>query len=234
MSRLFIDKNEDVFACANKNTYFCSNCEGRTSHTYIRISYDYFRKQAVLIDSKCDSCDHKEIWLVAFEFFYDNEHDETNPIVKFTRETLIYPQTDPIAPTPHKDMPDDIKKVFDESSSVLNLSPRASAALSRLALDMLLPFLGQEKGDINTRIGNLVKGGLPVTIQQSLDALRVIGNHAVHPGKMDLTDDKEIAISLLELLNFIVEDRITQPNKIRNIYSKLPESIRKTIENRDK
>jgi len=39
-----------------------------------------------------------------------------------------------------------------------------------------------------------------------MDSLRVIGNNAVHPGEMDLTDDTEAASALFNLLNFVVEE----------------------------
>ena len=49
--------------------------------------------------------------------------------------------------------------------------------------------MGEKGKDINTDIGNLVKKGLPIKVQESLDILRVIGNEAVHPGQLDLKDD---------------------------------------------
>jgi hypothetical protein len=38
-------------------------------------------------------------------------------------------------------------------------------------------------------------------VQQSLDIVRVIGNDAVHPGQIDLTDDIETATKLFVLIN---------------------------------
>jgi len=71
-------------------------------------------------------------------------------------------------------------------------------------------------------------------IQQALDAVRVIGNNAVHPGEIDLRDDAETATRLFELLNLIVDVTITQPRKVAEMYDKLPESSRQAIEKRDK
>ncbi len=63
--------------------------------------------------------------------------------------------------------------------------------------------------------------------------MRVIGNNAVHPGELDLRDDKETALALFELLNMIVEVMITQPKKVDEIYEKLPEGAKEAIERRD-
>ena len=43
--------------------------------------------------------------------------------------------------------------------------------------------------------------GLPSTIQRALDILRVTGNNAVHPGRIDLRDDRATA----ELLHLDIE-----------------------------
>ncbi|WP_230199384.1 hypothetical protein [Bacillus ndiopicus] len=64
--------------------------------------------------------------------------------------------------------------------------------------------------------------------------MRVIGNESVHPGQLDLKDDFETANQLFELINFIVEDRITRPKTIEALFNKLPEGKRKGIEERDK
>jgi hypothetical protein len=42
-----------------------------------------------------------------------------------------------------------------------------------------------------------------------LDSVRVIGNDAVHPGVMELRDDKELVLKLFRILNIIVEETIT-------------------------
>lgn len=112
-------------------------------------------------------------------------------------------------------------------------SPRSSAALLRLAIQKLCTELGQPGKNLNADIGELVKQGLSVRIQQSLDIVRVVGNNQVHPGVLDVRDDPVIALTLFELVNVIVEDRIARPKQIDALYAKLPESSRKQIEERD-
>lgn len=148
-------------------------------------------------------------------------------------DIMVYPMSSN-APLPTEDMPKDVKEDFREARNIVNASPRAAAAVLRLALQKLMPFLDEKGKNLNEAIGNLVKKGLPKEIQESLDSIRVIGNNAVHPGQIDLKDDAPTAIALFELLNWIVEDRITRPRKIKEMYGKIPKSVKDAIEKRDK
>jgi len=146
---------------------------------------------------------------------------------------MLYPISS-VAPLPAKDMPNDAKKDFEEARNVVGSSPRAAAALLGLALQELMIHLGEKAENLNDDIASLVKKGLPQKIQRALDGIRVIGNNAVHPGQIDLKDDKQTAITMFELMNTIVEVMITQPKQIDEIYGKLPKSAKDAIEERDK
>lgn len=61
----------------------------------------------------------------------------------------------------------------------------------------------------------------------------MIGNNAVHPGEMDLTDDTETASALFSLLNFVVEEMIAKPKRRRGVFEKLPVGVREAIKKRD-
>jgi len=80
------------------------------------------------------------------------------------------------------------------------------------AFKMLLMHLGEKGKNINDEIGNLVQKGLDKRIQQALDVVRVVGNSAVHPGQIDLRDDKTTAPELFEFVNVIVDSQIPQAN----------------------
>ena len=92
--------------------------------------------------------------------------------------------------------------------------------------------LGEKGENINTDIGSLVKKGLPVVVQQSLDIVRVTGNGAVHPGQID-TDNPEIVAQLFDLVNIIIEYMISLPRKVSGIYTSLPIDKVKGINDRD-
>lgn len=149
-------------------------------------------------------------------------------------EEMIYPKSS-IAPLPLDDMPEDVKEDFNEARMIVDESPRGAAALLRLALEKLLPHVGAEGGKIDQMIGYLVKEkNLPVQIQKALDSLRVIGNEAVHPGKLNLKDDNDTALALFGVLNLIVHTMIIQPKEIDELYEMIPEGKKEGIRNRDK
>jgi hypothetical protein len=122
--------------------------------------------------------------------------------------------------------------LYEEAAGIMVKSPRAAAALLRLAVQKLCKALGEKGKDINDDIGNLVKQGLPIQVQQSLDAVRVIGNNAVHPGEINADNPAAVAL-LFGLLNVIVDRMITQPKKIQEIYGALPPKILDGISKRD-
>lgn len=130
-------------------------------------------------------------------------------------------------------MPDDVKMDFQEARQIVSKSPRGAAALLRLAMQKLMPHLGERGNDLNTDIARLVQKGLPLQIQQACDAVRVIGNEAVHPGELSLTDTPEMAHQLFDLVNVIVQVMIAQPMQIATTFGSLPASKREAIEERD-
>lgn len=153
-------------------------------------------------------------------------------------ERMIYPLAS-VAPRPHKDMPKEILPDFNEAREIVSASPRGAAALLRLSAEKLAEMLvvrsGKNKGkDLNENIKILVADGLPPSIQKALDSLRVIGNESVHPGVLDLRDDRDTALRLFRLLNVIVDNRISQLQEIEELYEgKVPDSKKDAIQHRD-
>lgn len=160
----------------------------------------------------CRACDNVQFWL---------------------GETIIYPVSSSID-EPNEDMPQEVKDLYNEARSVFELSPKAGSALLRLGLQKLCKHLGGKGENINDDIGWLVKQGLPKNIQEALDSIRVIGNNGVHPGEINLDENKDLAAALFPLMNLIVEKMISDPKKIDEIYKMLPEGAVKAIEKRDK
>ena len=145
---------------------------------------------------------------------------------------MIVPSEAPVPP-PHVDLPDSCIAEYNEARDIAARSPRAAAALLRLCLQKLLKELKEEGKNINDDIGSLVKKGLPIEIQQALDFCRVVGNNAVHPGEIELTDNPEISHTLFEMLNFIIDDRISRPKKVALLYNALPKGAPEAVEKRD-
>ena len=197
----------------NKSCFTCPHCNTVSQIRYTPISWvrektimGFSDGWNVMVFGVCQNCNKSIIWL--------NEH-------------YSYPEAITMEPNP--DMPDSVMSLFVEASSIYNKSPRAACALLRLAIERLCNELG-ESGDINTMIGNLVKNGLSEVVQKALDAVRVIGNKAVHPGQIAFdVDDKATAEMLMKLLNIITERMITEPKEIDNIFEALPETVKQSI-----
>lgn len=134
-------------------------------------------------------------------------------------EKIIYPPGQGFPPA-NSDLPDEMKDIYSEAGTIAQQSPRAAAALLRLAIEVLLQHLG-EKGTINDGIKNLVKKGLDPQIQQALDIVRVTGNNAVHPGQIVFDDITDVH-PLFEMINIIAEALITRPKRIQGLYNNLP------------
>lgn len=205
------DFNKKSFTCPHCNTtsqiiYF--NACWRKEKSWWGIRYADAKYMNVGV---CQNCDNAIIWI-------DDDY--------------IYP--DIVALEPNSDMPDSVRTLYNEATLIYNKSPRAACALLRLAVERLCNELG-ETGKIDTMIGNLVKKGLPTIVQKALDAVRVIGNKAVHPGQIAFdVDDKSTAEMLMKLLNIITERLITEPKEIDGIFDALPQSAKESIEKRDK
>lgn len=207
------EKDKYIYTCPHCNTlsqmqrdthYFDNDIE--VENYGMRIIYNE------LTIHRCQCCGKKILWI---------------------DDTYIYP--DIVSEEANPDMPNSVKQLYNEAALISNKSPRAACALLRLAVDTLCHELGETDRDINKNIGALVKKGLPPTVQQALDVVRVVGNKAVHPGQIAFdVDDYATATMLMHLLNMIVTRMISEPNEINCLYQGLPESVKKSIEHRDK
>lgn len=150
----------------------------------------------------------------------------------WARDQIVYPRKNTIS-SPNNDLSEDIKNDYFEAANILNDSPRAAAAILRLALQKLCKELGEKGENINDDIGSLVKKGLNSLVQKSLDALRITGNNGVHPGEINLKEEPERVIKLFDLLNFIADRMITEPKKIGSFYDDLPEAAKEAVVKRD-
>ncbi len=161
--------------------------------------------------SRCYNCDRIAVWVY---------------------NKLMYPMVGSVVPA-NPDMSEDVKRDYEEAGAILNQSPRGAAALLRLAIQKLCKELGQPGENINADIKALVAAGLDKRVQQALDAVRVIGNSAVHPGKIDIRDDRATAESLFRLINLIVDKTISEPKHVQEVYDSLPGNLLEAIANRD-
>lgn len=195
---------EKKFHCPHCNVYAAQSWFG------LRIEHSHY----IGTNFHGAHCSHCSIW----SFWYDGR--------------LMIPNVSQAEPM-HHDLPEDCRAEYEEARDIVGRSPRGAAALLRLCLQKLMPHLGEPGKNINDDIKSLVGKGLPAMTQQALDVCRVVGNNAVHPGELDIEDTPEIAHQLFKMINFIVEDRITRPKEIQDLFDKLPQGAVDAIAKRD-
>jgi hypothetical protein len=100
-------------------------------------------------------------------------------------EPIIFPQHR-IRPIP-QEVTGEFRQDFSEACAVLDLSPKASAALSRRLLQHILrERAGVKEKTLEKEIEKVVEQGhLPTDLAEDLDALRQVGNFAAHPIKSE-------------------------------------------------
>ena len=157
--------------------------------------------------SICSNCNHLSVWHKA---------------------NLVYPPSAHVE-EPCPDMPAVIVDLYSEADSVFGSSPRASAALLRLALQELTGMVLGEKATRTLR-GNIEvisqhEYATP-TLVMALDVIRHNGNEAVHPAEISLNDNEDEARYLFTLLNMICETFYSQPRRLQDAYERIPESKR--------
>lgn len=150
----------------------------------------------------------------------------------WVHQRMVYPEArEGVAPNP--DLPEDLVRDYDEARSIVKASPRGAAALLRLVIQKLCAHLGEKGENINEDIAALVAKGLSPLVQQALDAVRVIGNDAVHPGELDLRDDLDTALRLFDLVNIIATQMISNAKAVEALYGMLPGGRRAAIDKRN-
>lgn len=198
----------------NITAFNCPSCNAYCRQYWYDLRYHNGSSYAMVSNAKlavCEHCNGNSFWL------YND---------------MIHPNIITVS-LPNPDLPDDIKADYMEARDILTKSPKGAAALIRLAIQKLCVHLGGTGRNINDDISKLVKDGLPAKVQKALDIVRVVGNNAVHPGTIDLNDNRDLAMSLFGLINIIADVMITQPKQVDELYGGLPANLLEAIEKRD-
>lgn len=207
--------NKDYTPIFKNNAFNCPHCSVYANQTWFNGALTNENNIYKLIPAvnfaHCTHCNKFSIWY---------------------KENLIEPNIANV-PLPNQDLSEDIIEDYLEARDILNKSPRGSSALLRLAIQKLCIELGGKGKNLNQDIGEFVRNGLPIIVQQSLDYVRVVGNNAVHPGQIDLKDDKETAVRLFDLVNIIANIMITHPKEIEELYNTLPDELKEAVIKRD-
>lgn len=201
-----------------KESFVCPRCgvnsqQHWTWHGHEINFSDYYQPSGKsYFFSKCETCKELSIW---------------------QRGRLIYPLSSPIEPI-NPDAPKEVIEDYNEAKAVLCLSPKASNALLRLALQKLCVNLGAKKDSLDKMIGQLVaEKGLSPKIQSAMDAIRIYGNDSVHIGEINDSDTQETAEKLFRMINIIIQTMITDNKTIDGLMSNVSDSQKEHIKKRD-
>lgn len=201
----------------DEDAFHCPHCGTFAHHSWQELQIHRQRRgRFQILDGKvgaCARCEDYHIW---------------------TGSDMIYPKASS-APKSTEDMPDEVREGFNEARQIVDDSPKAAAALLRLAMEKLVQELtGNKEQSLYAGIGELFdEGRIDERIQKALDSVRVTGNDYVHAGEIYRPDDRETALRLFELVNVIVELTITREKMIEEAYGEIPENKMDGIEQRD-
>ena len=206
-----------------KKAFNCPHC-GAFAHMQWQS-----KEPGVYYQAICDHCKKDSFWRVT-----QINGSALNNGFMVNIGTMLYPDFGS-APLPAEDMPEYVKKDYEEAARIFIKSPRGAAALLRLGLQKLCIHLGEEGKNINTDIRSLVKKEvLSGQVIKVADTLRIIGNNAVHPGQIVDEDFDKVAAKMFDLINFIVKKAITEPKELDELYQLMPENARNAAEAQDK
>lgn len=114
---------------------------------------------------RCPSCQ---------KFIIHLQEDEKRPF-------MVFPSGHSRPPV-QSEVPPGLAQDYTEACQVLPISPKASAALARRALQYVLRHKGYKGRDLNAEIDLLLNNeATPSAIRTSVDAIRNFGNFSAHP-----------------------------------------------------
>lgn len=213
-----------------KDSFTCPHCRAHAQQhwavciTQSVVDGDEVEEKPGIEVSTCLVCKRQAIWRTYYARPGGN--------FGFWKVELLYPRAVPDeVPQLNSDAPTDVADLYQEAAGVLPVSPRAASALLRLALEALLRDLYPDEDNLNNLIGLAVRDGLPERVQKTMDILRFNGNQSVHDLRHE--DTVETASTLFQLLNIVVDQLVSQPKQLDQMYGTLPQGVRDKIERRD-
>jgi hypothetical protein len=158
------------------------------------------------------------------------DHKGRYNVTQIEKEEPIYPRS--TARPVETEVPEPYKGEFQEACAVLNISPKASAALSRRVLQNILrQEFNIQRSSLAQEIDDFIHlSGVPSHLSGAIDAVRNIGNFAAHPLKDSNTGaivDVEAGESewLLDVLEALFDFTFVQPKRLEERKKKLNEKL---------
>jgi len=101
-------------------------------------------------------------------------------------------------------MPEEVKDLYLEASSIAEKSPAAAAALLRIALEKLCEYQGAKSESLRENIEEIYKDeNIHEELMNAMDAVNISDTSS--PDTINLDDNEEVVTNLARLLNDITE-----------------------------
>jgi hypothetical protein len=122
-------------------------------------------------------------------------------------------------------IPNHILQDYEEAFKIVNLSPKASATLSRRCVQAIIrDFYGISKPRLVDEINELKNKDIDIRMIQSLQSLRSISNIGAHP-EIDINTIVDIdpgeAEKLLRLIEILIEESYIRKNKRDQLFDEI-------------
>lgn len=163
------------FEVAGTSDVYDLECRGR------QVGYD-------IAHGFCPECSHLIVLIREGRYYQGDLNEErSRELTEIYSSEVIHPRGNPRTVDP--EVPQEYREEFLEASSVLHLSAKASAALSRRLLQQVLrEKIGIKGRNLADEIGQfLAQPGVPTHLSAAIDTVRLIGNLAAHPIKNEQT-----------------------------------------------
>ena len=190
------------------NAFICPYCLAYAHQdwrelAYIRRFHDYTQiipQIPELEVAVCDYCHQYTIWRSGL---------------------MIYPAA-PQAESVEMNLELEARRNYQEAKTIMDHSPRMAVALLRLCLQGVCEQLDEKSDNLHKNFTRLVRRGLPPKLLAELRRLRVFGKEAIDLSKLDKKEDRETAMSLLKVIDLIVEIMIACPRRVNDLHRTSP------------
>jgi len=182
-----------------------------------------------LLHSFCPQCDEMIVMIKEGKYVKGTSGGEL--ITNVSRQEIVYPKT--LLPKAlDSSIPAKLRNDYIEAYSVQEISPKASAAISRRLLQHILREEYKiKKGSLDKEIEEFIHlGKIPSHITDAVDAIRNVGNFAAHPLK-DTNTGEIVEVEpgeaewLLEVIDALFDFTFVQPEKIKDRRDKLNQKL---------
>lgn len=169
---------------------------------------------------------HESTILISF-FYCANCHKysiQAEPFGTATTFKKLWIQPQSISKHYPEYIPKAIRTDYEEAFLIVELSPRASAVLSRRCIQSIIRDHWQCKEDNLCKAIDSISDKLDKQTCDILNAIRQIGNNGAHPGKdiedvIDISSDD--AINLLKSIEFLIQEYYINPHQKEELFDEV-------------